>query len=59
MEISNSLVFDLAPIPMWLEDLSDVKKLLVHWREQGITDLQAYLEEDQTRIKDCAHKIKI
>lgn len=59
MEISNSLVFDLAPIPMWLEDLSEVKKQLIQWRAQGIVDLQAYLEEDQTRIKDCAFKIKI
>lgn len=59
MEIVNSIVFDLAPIPMWLEDLSAVKKILNDLRAQGITDLQKYLEEDETRILNSAFNIKV
>ncbi|QOW46580.1 MULTISPECIES: sensor domain-containing diguanylate cyclase [Acinetobacter] len=59
MEILESSIFNLSPIPMWLEDYSDVKKQFEIWQEQGITDLKAFLEEDLERVTQCAHKIKI
>lgn len=59
MEILDSSIFDLSPIPMWLEDYSDVKKQLENWKAQGVENLKAYLEEDITRVTQCAHQIKI
>lgn len=59
MAILESLIFDLSPIPMWLEDYSEVKKQFDLWKSQGITDLKHFLEEDLSRVTLCAHKIKI
>ena len=59
MGISDSSIFELSPIPMWLEDFSAVKKQFDEWRSQGVTDLKAYLEEDTSRIMQCAHQIKV
>lgn len=59
MEILDSSIFDLSPIPMWLEDYSGVKKQLEQWRAEGVVDLKAYLQEDVSRVSYCAHLIKI
>lgn len=59
MEILDSSIFDLSPIPMWLEDFSQVKSLFDRWRAAGVTDLEAYLLEDLDRVKHCAHQIQI
>ncbi len=59
MEILDSPFFELSPIAMWLEDYSEIKKQFDLWREQGIQDLYQFLQEDETRILDCAKKIKI
>ncbi|WP_111859569.1 sensor domain-containing diguanylate cyclase [Acinetobacter sp. CFCC 10889] len=59
MEILESSIFNLSPIPMWLEDYSEVKKQFDLWKDQGITDLKAFLQEDLARVTQCAHKIKI
>lgn len=59
MEILDSSIFDLSPIPMWLEDFSDVKKQIDLWKSQGITDLHKFLIEDLSRVTQCALKIKI
>jgi diguanylate cyclase (GGDEF)-like protein len=58
MDIANSLVFDLSPIPMWIEDFSDVKIQLEQWRAQGVQDLAAFLHADLSRALNCARKIK-
>jgi len=59
MEILDSPFFELSPIAMWLEDYSDIKKQFDIWREQGIQDLFSFLQEDESRILDCARKIKL
>lgn len=59
MELLESSIFELSPIPMWLEDYSETKKQLDIWRSEGITDLKKFLLEDLTRVTLCAHKIKI
>lgn len=52
-------MFDLAPVPLWLEDYSALKALLDDWRRNGVTDLRAYLREDPTRALECAGQIKV
>ncbi len=59
MEILESSIFDLSPIPMWLEDYSEIKKQFDVWKDQGITDLKKFLQDDISRVTECAHKIKI
>ncbi|WP_151707079.1 GGDEF domain-containing protein [Acinetobacter sp. TUM15064] len=59
MEILDSSVFDLSPIAMWLEDFSEVKQQFEIWRQQGVENLQEFLQEDEARIFLCARKIKI
>jgi hypothetical protein len=58
MQTLDSSIFDLAPIPMWLEDYSDIKIQFDAWRAQGVEDLHAFLSEDLDRVRQCAHKIK-
>ncbi len=59
MQTLDSSIFDLAPIPMWLEDYSNIKIQFDAWRAQGVEDLYAFLSEDLDRVRQCAHKIKI
>ena len=59
MELLDSSIFELSPIAMWLEDFSEVKKQFDLWRAQGIQNLQHFLLEDESRVLDCARKIKI
>ena len=59
MEILDSSVFDLSPIAMWLEDFSEVKQQFEIWRQQGVENLQEFLQEDEARVFLCARKIKI
>ncbi len=59
MDMLDSPFFEISPIAMWLEDYSEVKKQFDLWREQGVQDLLTFLQQDQSRILDCARKIKI
>lgn len=59
MEFINYSIFDISPIPMWLEDYSEIKQLFNEWKKQGISDLRNYLEEHSDQVTLCAHKIKI
>ncbi|OTG68109.1 histidine kinase [Acinetobacter sp. ANC 4470] len=59
MEIVDSPFFELSPIAMWLEDYSEIKKQFDLWREQGVQDLFSFLLEDESRILECARKIKL
>ena len=51
--------FELAPVPLWLEDYSALKALLDDWRQDGVRDLRAYLRDDISRAKECAEQIKV
>ncbi len=51
--------FDLAPISLWLEDFSEVRQLFDTWRQSGVTDIKAYLSENENRIKQCSSLIRV
>lgn len=51
--------FDLAPIALWLEDYSELKRLFDSWREAGITALGDHLREDVARAKACSDCIRL
>lgn len=48
------LLFESAPISLWLEDYSQLKVLFKTWREQGVTDLRAHLQAHPHLAQDCA-----
>lgn len=56
---SESDMFELAPVPLWLEDYSALKALLARWRADGVRDLRAYLTDDFTRVKECSEQITV
>src|SRR5690606_24558936 len=59
MDMLDSPFFELSPIAMWLEDYSEVKKQFDLWRNQGVQDLLVFLQQDESRILECARKIKL
>ncbi|TCR66689.1 sensor domain-containing diguanylate cyclase [Rhizobium sp. BK376] len=56
---TNSDIFELSPIAMWIEDFSGVKTLFDAWRAEGVSDIRAFLREDPGRIAECSHRIEI
>ncbi len=52
-------MFHLAPVSLWLEDFSAVKKLFTAWRNAGVTSLKDYLLADPSRIKVCSNLIRV
>ena len=51
-------IFDLSPIPMWLQDFSGVRRIFDEWTAQGITDIKQYLLEDPNRFRPCLATIE-
>lgn len=52
-------IFDLSPIAMWIEDFSGVQALFDRWRAEGIDDIRAYLREDLSRVAACSQQIRV
>ncbi|HEY9058404.1 MAG TPA: sensor domain-containing diguanylate cyclase, partial [Aurantimonas sp.] len=52
-------LFELAPIPLWIEDFSGVKALFDEWREAGVTSIREHLEQDLERVKTAARRIEL
>ncbi|KAA0972106.1 sensor domain-containing diguanylate cyclase [Aureimonas fodinaquatilis] len=52
-------IFNVTPIPLWLEDYSEIKQLFEKWRAEGVTDLVSFLNQDHERIRQCASRIKV
>lgn len=56
---TETQMFDLAPIPMWLEDYSGIKAIFDRWRREGVEDIRAHLLEDLSRISECSRTIRV
>ncbi len=52
-------MFDLAPVSLWLEDYSALKRLFDSWRAEGVTDLMAHFAEDPARIRQCTASLQV
>lgn len=52
-------MFHLAPVSLWLEDFSAIKKLFDAWRKAGVTSLRDYLRDDASRIGVCTSLIRV
>ncbi|MBM7322987.1 PAS domain-containing protein, partial [Agrobacterium sp. S2] len=58
-ETIDANVFNLAPVAMWIEDFSEVKRQFDIWRAEGVEDLRAFLLDDLTRVAACSQKIRV
>ncbi len=52
-------MFDLAPVPLWLEDFSRLRSHFEGLRQQGVVSLRDYLKADPERIRACSACIDI
>lgn len=52
-------LFDLSPVSLWVEDFSDVKKLLDDVRSQGISDFRTFIDVHPEFVKLCMEKIRV
>ena len=52
-------MFELAPVSLWLEDYSGLKRLFDQWRAEGVTNLLSHLEEDPCRLRAYTASIKV
>ncbi|VVE44746.1 histidine kinase [Pandoraea commovens] len=55
----DALMFDLAPVSLWLEDFSGVKRLFDEWRAQGVVDLRAHFKADPAHVSQCSQRIRV
>jgi len=52
-------MFELAPVSLWLEDYSALKRLFERWRAEGVQDLRAHLLADRTRVAECSRCLQV
>lgn len=59
MTTDSEIMFDLAPVSLWLEDYSALHRLFAQWRAAGVTDLRAHLHADRNRVGECTRQLKV
>jgi diguanylate cyclase (GGDEF)-like protein/PAS domain S-box-containing protein len=52
-------MFELAPVSLWLEDYSGMKRLFDGWRLEGVVSLRDHLLADPARVRQCTEQLKI
>ncbi len=58
-ETDFELMFESAPISLWLEDYSALKVLFDSWRAQGVTDLLAHIAQTPALLQQCTACLKV
>lgn len=58
-ETDFELMFESAPISLWLEDYSALKLLFNDWRAQGVTDLPAHVAQTPGLLQQCVSCLKV
>lgn len=52
-------LFEYAPISLWEEDYSSLKKYFDELRAQGVNDLRAYLAEHLDALQECMNMLHV
>ena len=52
-------MFDLAPVSLWMEDYSALKKLFDQWRSVGVTDLRLFLQHNPEMLQLCSQSYRV
>ncbi|MGI9648476.1 MAG: response regulator [Acidimicrobiia bacterium] len=53
------LLFDMAPIALWEEDFTEVGEWLTELRNDGVSDLAAYLDSNPEQLGAAIERIKV
>lgn len=56
---TEQLMFELAPVSLWLEDFSGLARLFAQWRAAGVSDLRAHLRADPARVQACTAALRV
>lgn len=59
LQTYSSALFEYAPIPIWVEDFSDVKKYFDSLKEKGVTDFSEYFYENMDEVKRISSLVRI
>ncbi len=52
-------LFDNAPISLWREDISEVRKRIDSLRGGGVRDFEKYWREHPDQVRECAAMVKV
>lgn len=52
-------MFELAPVSLWLEDYSALKRLFDGWRAEGVADIRAHLHGNAERLAQSTASMRI
>ena len=52
-------MFELAPVSLWLEDYSELKRLFERWRADGVTDLREHLYAHRDKVAECSRCLRV
>ncbi|EER59135.1 diguanylate cyclase [Acidovorax delafieldii 2AN] len=52
-------LFEYSPVSLWVEDFSEVKRLLDEVRSRGITDFRTFLKVHPEFVTRCMHEIRV
>src|SRR5574337_594744 len=52
-------MFEIAPVSLWLEDYSAVRRLLMQWRDQGVVDVAAHLSDNRECVQAYGASIRL
>lgn len=52
-------IFQNSPVSIWEEDFSAAKKTLDTLKEQGVNDIEAYLDQHPEVVRQCAEAVRI
>jgi PAS domain S-box-containing protein len=52
-------LFEDSPMPLWLQDQSEVKKSIDRLKNSGITDFEAYFQSHPEVVRELLNKVKI
>ncbi len=58
-ESEYRFLFEESPVSLWEEDLSEIKTHVESLKEQGISDLERYFDDNPDELKKCIGMIKI
>ncbi|RJQ46343.1 MAG: hypothetical protein C4538_07010 [Nitrospiraceae bacterium] len=52
-------LFQYSPIPIWLEDFSEIKSYFDNLKKKGIRNLRGYFEKHPEEVLSLSRKVKI
>ncbi|MDR0224870.1 MAG: sensor domain-containing diguanylate cyclase [Burkholderiaceae bacterium] len=52
-------MFELAPVSLWLEDYSALKRLFLQWRAEGVEDLRAHFAAHPEALRQCSAVLRV